>query len=96
MKDLGISNHSFLQTFHPMNPIDSAKAAVAQADALLITAGAGTAIPSIRWMSGNAAEKHNSHLIRINPREAQVQSGQFSIPTGALEGLSLLFPNPGS
>lgn len=59
---------------------------------VIIECGAGTAIPSIRWISGNVAEKTNSHLIRINPREAQVLPGQFSIPTGALEGLSLLFP----
>jgi NAD-dependent SIR2 family protein deacetylase len=58
---------------------------------VIIECGAGTAIPSIRWISGNVAEKSNSPLIRINPREAQVLPGQFSIPTGALEGLSLLF-----
>ncbi len=63
---------------------------------VIIECGAGTAIPSIRWISSNVAEKTNSHLIRINPREAQAPSGHFSIPTGALEGLCLLFPNPGS
>jgi hypothetical protein len=36
------------------------------------------------------AKKTNSPLIRINPREAQVGAGQLSIPTGALEGITLL------
>ena len=63
---------------------------------VVIECGAGTAIPSIRWISGDTARKTNSPLIRINPREAEVCPGQFSIPTGALEGLSLLFPHTDS
>ena len=57
---------------------------------VIIEIGAGTAIPSIRWISGDVAKKTNSPLIRINPREAKVGPGQLSIPTGALEGITLL------
>ncbi len=61
---------------------------------VIIECGAGTAIPSIRWISSHGVEKHHGCLIRINPREAQVLPGQFSIPTGAQEGLSRLFAHP--
>lgn len=60
---------------------------------VIIECGAGTAIPGIRWISNHVAQKHRAPLIRINPREAQVLPAQFSIPTGALEGISLLFPS---
>jgi NAD-dependent SIR2 family protein deacetylase len=63
---------------------------------VIIECGAGTAIPSIRWISNHVAQKHRAPLIRINPREAQVLPGQFSIPTGAQKGISLLFPSSSS
>jgi NAD-dependent SIR2 family protein deacetylase len=52
----------------------------------VIEMGAGTALPTIRYMGERLAQQQAA-LIRINPREAQVPAGQISIATGALEGL---------
>jgi len=54
----------------------------------VIELGAGTAIPTIRYMGERMAVTGRATLIRINPREAQVPDGQISIPAGALEGLA--------
>ena len=53
----------------------------------VVEMGAGTAIPTIRYMGERLAQYQQAALIRINPREAQVPDGQISIATGALEGL---------
>ena len=53
----------------------------------VVEMGAGTAIPTIRYMGERLAVTGRATLIRINPREAQVPDGQISIATGALEGL---------
>ena len=54
---------------------------------VVIEMGAGTAIPTIRYMGERMAVTGRATLIRINPREAQVPAGQISIATGALAGL---------
>lgn len=54
---------------------------------VVVEIGAGTAIPSIRHTSESLIKSHNASLIRINPREYQVPSGQISIPEGALKAL---------
>jgi NAD-dependent SIR2 family protein deacetylase len=54
---------------------------------VVIEMGAGTAIPTIRYMGERLAMTGKATLIRINPREAQVPDGQISIATGALAGL---------
>jgi len=53
----------------------------------VVEMGAGTAIPTIRYMGERLAQYQQAALIRINPREAQVPDGQISIATGALAGL---------
>jgi NAD-dependent SIR2 family protein deacetylase len=53
----------------------------------VVEMGAGTAIPTIRYMGERLAQYQQAALIRINPREAQVPAGQISIATGALAGL---------
>ncbi len=53
----------------------------------IIELGAGKAIPSIRWRGEQMARNNPGSLIRINPREPQVPSGQISIPLTALEAL---------
>ena len=58
---------------------------------VVIECGAGTAIPSIRSISCQVAERTSGTLIRINPRDFDVPSGQISIPYGALYGISQLF-----
>jgi NAD-dependent SIR2 family protein deacetylase len=57
---------------------------------VVLEMGAGTAIPTIRYIGERLVERNKAVLIRINPREAQVPPGQISIPTGALEGLKMI------
>jgi NAD-dependent SIR2 family protein deacetylase len=54
---------------------------------VVIEMGAGTAIPTIRSLSERLGRQGDGMVIRINPREAQIQQPFISIPTGALEGL---------
>lgn len=53
---------------------------------VVIEAGAGTTVPTIRHLSEQLVRR-GGRLIRINPREPQVPEGQFALPLGALEGL---------
>jgi NAD-dependent SIR2 family protein deacetylase len=53
----------------------------------ILECGAGTAIPSIRYRSEDLSRRLRAPLIRINPREPAVPSGQIGLPLGALEGL---------
>jgi len=54
---------------------------------VVLEMGAGTSIPTIRYMGERMAATGRATLIRINPREAQVPPGQISISAGAVEGL---------
>ena len=54
---------------------------------VVLEMGAGTAIPTIRYMGERLAGRNGATLIRINPREAQVPAGAISISAGAVEGL---------
>lgn len=54
---------------------------------VVVEMGAGTAIPTIRYLGERMADTGRATLIRINPREAQVPNGQIGIATGALAGL---------
>src|SRR5574344_1107762 len=61
---------------------------------LIIELGAGTAISTVRRESENIAKYYNGKLIRINPRDFQVDSNYgYSIPFGAVEGLKSIFNN---
>jgi NAD-dependent SIR2 family protein deacetylase len=53
---------------------------------VVVEMGAGTAIPTIRYL-GERIAAGGGVLVRINPREGQVPGGQISISRGALEGL---------
>ena len=58
---------------------------------LVIELGAGTAIPTVRIESENIAKYYNGKLIRINPREFDVDSNYgYSIPFGGFEGLKVI------
>lgn len=59
---------------------------------VIIECGAGTAIPTIRWISESAQRKPDATLIRINPRDFKVAENQIGIPSGALEGISRIVP----
>lgn len=55
----------------------------------IIEIGAGTAIPSIRWIGEKILKDiKNTILIRINPREFDGPNGIIPIPLGGLEGLN--------
>jgi len=53
----------------------------------VIELGAGTAIPTVRLTSEQVLERIGGTLIRINPREEDVPSGQIGLPFGAAEGI---------
>ncbi len=54
---------------------------------VVVEMGAGSAIPTIRYMGERVGERKDALLVRINPREAQAPAGHVSIATGALAGL---------
>ncbi len=54
---------------------------------VIIEMGAGTAIPTIRYLSERLGSRKHATVVRINPREAMIAAPHLSIPCGALEGL---------
>ena len=57
---------------------------------VIVECGAGTAIPTIRLMCEAVARYASGTLIRINPREPDVPSGQIAIPAAALATLEAI------
>ena len=55
---------------------------------VIIECGAGTAVPTVRYMSEKFLDMFNAVLIRINKREPQVPHGSIGINEGALDTLS--------
>jgi NAD-dependent SIR2 family protein deacetylase len=53
----------------------------------IVECGAGRAVPTIRHFCEQNARQSGCTLVRINPREPDVPSGQVSVPLGALEAL---------
>jgi len=62
-------------------------ASVRGARLVIVELGAGRAIPTVRMQSERVVASHGARLIRINPREPEVPSGQLGLPCGALAGL---------
>jgi NAD-dependent SIR2 family protein deacetylase len=54
---------------------------------LVIELGAGTAIPTIRFLSERIGSRPRARVVRINPREPNISGGHFFLSCGALEGL---------
>jgi NAD-dependent SIR2 family protein deacetylase len=54
---------------------------------VIIEAGAGTAVATVRHLSERIASSSNTTLIRINPRDSHVPEGHLSIPLNAAEGI---------
>ena len=55
---------------------------------VVIELGAGTHIPSVRRFSEKIITQYNGRLIRINPRESDVENNEDAgLACGALEGL---------
>lgn len=57
---------------------------------VVVEIGAGTAIPTIRHLSERLGQRSGTSVLRINPREPQIQGGHFSFAGGAVETLSTL------
>jgi len=57
---------------------------------VIIEMGAGGAIPTVRHFGEHEAQKESVTLIRINPREAQVDGENISLAMGAKEALEKL------
>jgi NAD-dependent SIR2 family protein deacetylase len=53
----------------------------------VVELGAGSAIPTVRLTSEQVLQRISGTLIRINPREDEVPSGQIGLPFGAAEGI---------
>lgn len=54
---------------------------------VVVEAGAGKAVPTVRMQSESIAQVHDGTLIRINPRDYLVPAGHISIPMGSAEGI---------
>ena len=54
---------------------------------VVLEMGAGTAIPTIRYLSERLGQQPKTKVIRINPREANIGGGHISLPCRGLEGL---------
>ncbi|MDF1579382.1 MAG: NAD-dependent deacetylase [Desulfuromonadales bacterium] len=54
---------------------------------VVVELGAGTAIPTIRFLSERLGEHPDVLVVRINPREPSVAPPHISLPVGALAGL---------
>ena len=69
--------------------IDRIKKIISEADAIIITAGAGLAVPTIRNFGEKFVKRSKkATLIRINPRDNYIsQYFGISLKCGALDGL---------
>ena len=57
---------------------------------VVIELGAGSAVPTIRYLTENLGSRSGIDVIRINPREPQIGNGHFSFNLGALAALELI------
>ena len=56
-------------------------------EAVVVELGAGTAIPTIRYMSERLGRRAGATVVRINPREPWIDEPHLSIAEGALAAL---------
>lgn len=54
---------------------------------VVVEIGAGSAVPTIRYLSERLGSQSGTTVIRINPREPQIASPHLSFRCGALDGL---------
>lgn len=59
----------------------------AKASVVVVEAGAGTSIPTVRSLSERVARNLDATLVRINPREAEVPHGELGLSLDAAEGI---------
>ena len=60
---------------------------------VILEMGAGTAVPTVRYMSDKFLDMFDSKLIRINKREPDVPTGNIGISGGALDVLERIDRN---
>ena len=80
----GDSAWSHTRSYAQADQLDLFNEKIADHKVVTIECGAGRAIPTVRFTCQNKIGR----LIRINPREATVPSGQISLPVGASEALA--------
>lgn len=54
---------------------------------VVVEMGAGTAIPTIRYLTEELGSRPGALAVRINPRESQIRAPHLSLPCGAREGV---------
>lgn len=62
-----------------------------KAQIVIIEAGAGKAVPTVRFKSQQLVRNHQAKLIRINPRDFDVPQGNIALKAGAAEGIQAIF-----
>ena len=78
------------RTMQQEDAFEQWRAGVRNKSLVVIECGAGTAIPTIRYISESMVAKKRGILIRINIREPHVPAGHLGIPLGALAALSAI------
>jgi NAD-dependent SIR2 family protein deacetylase len=62
--------------------------AVRGEEVVVLEAGAGTAVPTVRWFGEQLVRSHGATLVRINPTEPE--GGHVPLRTGALAALTAI------
>ncbi|ABB30640.1 Silent information regulator protein Sir2 [Geobacter metallireducens RCH3] len=57
---------------------------------VVVEMGAGTAIPTIRYLTEELGSRSEALAVRINPREPQIRAPHLSLPCGAREGVAAI------
>lgn len=57
---------------------------------VVVEMGAGTAIPTIRYLTEELGSRPGALAVRINPRETQIRAPHLSLPCGAREGVAAI------
>lgn len=57
---------------------------------VVVEMGAGTAIPTIRYLTEELGSRPGALAVRINPRESQIRVPHLSLPCGAREGVAAI------
>lgn len=53
----------------------------------VVELGAGISVPTIRYTSERLGRLPGARVLRVNPREPEIEAHHLSLPVGALEGL---------
>lgn len=57
---------------------------------VVVEMGAGTAIPTIRYLTEELGSRPGARAVRINPREPQIRAPHISLPCGARDGVAAI------